>query len=144
MRTSTGTAEATIAPGTIRETSAVIGAAGGYGPAKLGQLSMDLVNSFSKNGLTEEQLMKALLTPEGANFLKNASLSPRSATVLDDLTKMENSNPVLKWSMGTAARIAPRAGAAEQPTVQTPQEAQQGQDDLAALLEEQARRQAGQ
>ncbi len=144
MRTSTGTAEATISPGTVRETSAVIGAAGGYGPAKLGQLSMDLVNSFSKNGLTEDQLMKALLTPEGASFLKNASLSPRSATVLDDLTKMENSNPVLKWSIGTAARIAPRAGAAEQPTVQTPQEAQQGQDDLAALLEEQARRQAGQ
>lgn len=144
MRTSSGAAEATISPGTVRETSAVIGAAGGYGSAKLGQLSLDLVNSFTKNGLTEDQLMKALLTPEGASFLKNASLSPRSTQVLDDLTKMENSNPVLKWAAGTTARVAPRAGAAEQPTVQTPMEAQQGQDDLAALLEEQARRQAGQ
>lgn len=143
MRTSTGAAEATISPGTVRETSAVIGAAGGYGPAKLGQLSLDLVNSFTKNGLTEDQLMKALMTPEGASFLKNASLSPRSTQVLDDLAKMENSNPVLKWAVGTTARVAPRAGSAEQPTVQTQQEAQQGQDDLAALLEEQARRQQG-
>lgn len=144
MRTSAGTAEAAISPGTVRESSAALGAVAGYGPAKLGQLSMDLVNSFTKNGLTEDQLMKALLTPEGASFLKNASLSPRSTQVLDDLSKMENSNPVLKWAVGTTARVAPRAGAAEQPTVQTPMEAQQGQDDLAALLEEQARRQAGQ
>jgi hypothetical protein len=143
MRTSNMTGEATISPGTIRETSAVIGASSGYGPAKLGQLSMDLVNSFTKNGLTEDQLMKALMTPEGASFLKNASLSPRSAQVLDDLTKMENSNPVLKWAIGTTARVAPRAGMAEQPTVQTQEETQQGQDDLAALLEEQARRQQG-
>lgn len=143
MRTSNVAGEATISPGTIRETSAVIGASSGYGPAKLGQLSMDLVNSFTKNGLTEDQLMKALMTPEGASFLKNAALSPRSAKVLDDLSKMENSNPVLKWTAGTTARVAPRAGSAEQPTVQTEQEAQQGQDDLSALLEEQARRQQG-
>lgn len=144
MRTSAGTTEATVSPGTVRESSAALGAVAGYGPAKLGQLSLDLVNSFTKNGLTEDQLIKALLTPEGASFLKNASLSPRSAQVLDDLSKMENSNPVLKWTAGTTARIAPRAGAAEQPTVQTPMEAQQGQDELAALLEEQARRQEGQ
>jgi len=143
MRVASPVEESTISPGTVRETSAVIGASSGYGPAKLGQLSLDLVNSFTKNGLTEDQLMKALLTPEGASFLKNASLSPRSASVLDDLTKMENSNPVLKWAAGTTARVAPRAGMAEQPTVQTQEEVQQGQDDLAALLEEQARRQQG-
>jgi len=143
MRVAAPVEGSTISPGTIRETSAVIGASGGYGPSKLGQLSMDLVNSFTKNGLTEDQLMKALLTPEGASFLKNAALSPRSAQVLDDLTKMENSNPVLKWAAGTTARVAPRAGMAEQPTVQTQEEAQQGQEDLAALLEEQARRQQG-
>jgi hypothetical protein len=141
MRTANLAGEATISPGTVRETSAVIGASGGYGAAKLGQLSMDLVNSFTKNGLTDDQLMKALMTPEGASFLKNAALSPRSTKVLDDLTKLEKSNPVLKWAAGTTARVAPRAGAAEQPTVQTEQEAQQGQDDLAALLQEQERRQ---
>jgi len=142
MRTSAPVVESAVSPGTVRETSAVLGASSGYGAAKIGQLSLDLVNSFSKNGLTEEQLMKALLTPEGASFLKNAAMSPRSAKVLDDLTKMENSNPVLKWTAGTVARVGPRAGITEQPTVQTAEEAQQGQDDLAALLEEQARRQS--
>lgn len=141
MRTSSAGVETTVSPGTVRETSAVLGAGAGYGAAKIGQLSLDLVNSMTKNGLTEDQLMKALMTPEGASFLKNAAVSPRSAQVLDDLTKMENTNPILKWTAGTAARIAPRAGMAEQPTVQTQQEAQQGQDDLSALLEEQARRQ---
>lgn len=145
MRTTSPITEPIISSGTTRETSAVIGATSGYGAAKVGQLSMDILNSFSKNGLTEDQLMKALMTPEGASFLKNAALSPRSAQVLDDLTKMENTNPVLKWTAGTAARIGPRVGSAEQPmveqTVQTESQAQQGQDDLAALLEEQARRQ---
>lgn len=125
----------------IRETSAVLGATGGYGAAKVGQLSLDLVNAFTKNGLTDDQLMKALLTPEGANFLKTAALSPRSAAVLDSLTKMENSNPVLRWTAGTAARLGPRMASTEQPTVQTQEEAMAGQDELAALLEEQARRQ---
>lgn len=144
MRVAGNGEEPPISSGTVRETSAAIGAGLGYGPAKLGQLSMDLVNSFSKNGLTEDQLMKALLTPEGASFLKNASLSPRSAKVLEDLTKMESANPVLRWGVSSAARIGPRAGSAEQPTVETEQQVQQGQDDLAALLAEQARRQQGQ
>jgi hypothetical protein len=125
----------------VRETSAVLGASAGYGASKIGQLSLDLVNAFTKNGLTDDQLMKALLTPEGANFLKTASMSPRSAAVLDNLTKMENSNPVVKWAAGTTARVAPRMASAEQPTVQTEEQVTAGQDELAALLEEQARRQ---
>jgi len=126
---------------TVREASAVMGAAGGYGTSKLGQLGLDIVNSFSKNGLTEDQLMKALLTPEGAQFLKTASLSPRSSAVLENLTKMENSNPVVKWAAGTTARLGPRMGSADQPTVQTQEQATVGQDELAALLQEQALRQ---
>jgi hypothetical protein len=85
--------------------------------------------------------MKALLTPEGAQFLKTAAMSPRSTAVLDNLTKMENSNPVVKWAAGTTARVAPRMASAEQPTVQTQEQATAGGDELAALLEEQARRQ---
>jgi hypothetical protein len=54
----------------------------------------------------------------------------------------------LVQSLGeSAAKFAPRVGPmvdTTQPTVQTEEQAQQGQDDLAALLEEQARRQAGQ
>jgi hypothetical protein len=125
----------------VRETSAVLGAGLNYGASKVGQLGLDIVNSFSKNGLNEDQLMKALLTPEGAKFLKTAALSPRSANVLTDLTKMENSNPVAKWMLGTTARLGPRMASAEQPTVQTQEQATVGEDELAALLQEQAMRQ---
>jgi hypothetical protein len=126
---------------TVREASAVLGAAGGYATSKVGQLGLDIVNSFSKGGLNEDQLMKALLTPEGAQFLKTAALSPRSEKVLSDLTKMENSNPVARWMVGTTARLGPRMASAEQPTVQTEEQAIAGQDELAALLQEKALRQ---
>ena len=129
---------------TVREASAVLGATGGYGASKIGQLGFDIINTFSKNGLTDDQLMKALLTPEGAKFLKTASLSPRSENVLKELTQMENSNPVVKWMAGTTARLGPRMSSAEQPTVQTEQQAMAGQDELAALLEEQRLRQSQQ
>lgn len=126
---------------TVREASAVLGAGVNYGASKLGQLSLDIVNSFSKGGLNEDQLMKVLLTPEGAKFLKTAALSPRSENVLKELTQMENTNPVAKWMLGTTARLGPRMAAAEQPTVQTQEQATAGQDELAALLQEQALRQ---
>jgi hypothetical protein len=126
---------------TVREASAVLGATGGYSTSKIGQLGLDIVNSFSKGGLNEDQLMKALLTPEGAKFLKTAALSPRSENVLKELTQMENTNPVAKWMVGTTARLGPRMASAEQPTVQTEQEAMAGQDELAELLREKALRQ---
>jgi hypothetical protein len=126
---------------TVREASAVLGAAGGYATSKVGQLGLDIVNSFAKGGLNEDQLMKALLTPEGAQFLKTAALSPRSAKVLSDLTKMENANPVTRFAVGTTARLGPRMASAEQPTVQTQEQATVGEDELAALLQEQALRQ---
>jgi hypothetical protein len=126
---------------TVREASAVLGATGGYSTSKIGQLGLDIVNSFSKGGLNEDQLMKALLTPEGARFLKTAALSPRSENVLKELTQMENTNPVAKWMVGTTARLGPRMASAEQPTVQTEQEAMAGQDELAELLREKALRQ---
>jgi hypothetical protein len=141
MSTTQPTIPPIIGGETVREASAVLGATGGYATSKVGQLGLDVINSFAKNGLNEDQLMKALLTPEGAQFLKTAALSPRSANVLDDLTKMENSNPVAKWMLGTTARLGPRMGSAEQPTVQTQEEAMVGQDELAALLQEQALRQ---
>ena len=129
---------------TVREASAVLGAGVNYGASKLGQLSLDVINSFTKGGLNEDQLMKALLTPEGAKFLKTAALSPRSANVLKELTQMEQSNPVARWMIGTTARFGPRIASAEQPTVQTQEEAMAGQDELAALLEEQRLRQSQQ
>jgi hypothetical protein len=125
----------------VRETSAVLGAGLNYGASKLGQLGLDVINSFSKNGLNEDQLMKALLTPEGAQFLKTAALSPRSANVLSDLTKMENSNPVAKWMLGTTARLGPRIASAEQPVKMELTGMANSQEDLDALLQEQALRQ---
>lgn len=125
---------------TVREASAVLGATGGYSTSKIGQLAFDVVNTFSKGGLTEDQLMKALLTPEGAKFLKTAALSPRSENVLKELTQMENTNPVAKWMVGTTARLGPRMASSEQPTVQTEQQVMAGQDELAALLQEKALR----
>lgn len=141
MTVSVPTEPSLIGGQTVREASAVLGATGGYSSAKVGQLALDVVNSFSRGGLNEDQLMKALLTPEGAQFLKSAALSPRSANVLADLTKMENSNPVARWMVGTTARLGPRMASAEQPTVQTEEQAIAGQDELAALLAEQAMRQ---
>jgi hypothetical protein len=144
MSVSPATEQPIIGGQTVREASAVMGATGGYSTSKIGQLAFDVVNNFSKGGLNEDQLMKALLTPEGAKFLKTAALSPRSENVLKELTQMEQSNPVARWMVGTTARLGPRMASAEQPTVQTEQEAIAGQDELAALLEEQRLRQSQQ
>jgi hypothetical protein len=43
--------------------------------------------------------------------------------------------------VGTTARLGPRIASAEQPTVQTQEQATAGEDELAALLQEQAMRQ---
>jgi len=134
-----------IAPGTIRETQAAIGGVAGYSPAKIGQLAMDAFNSLTSKGLTDDQLMKVLLTPEGGQFLKSASLSPRSEKALTDLMATEQSNlgKFGSWLGGTAARVGPRLESAVQPTMEQtgPMQPSGQQDDLQLLLEEQARRQ---
>lgn len=136
--------EPTIAPSTIRETQAAVGGVAGYSPAKISQVAMDALNSLTSKGLTEDQLMKVLLTPEGGQFLKSASLSPRSEKTLADLMAAEQSNlgAFSKWTAATTARMAPRIGSAEQPTMETQMQPDGQQDDLQMLLEEQARRQA--
>lgn len=138
----------TIASGTIRETQAAIGGVAGYSPAKIGQLAMDAFNALTSKGLSDEQLMKVLLTPEGGKFLKSASLSPRSQQALADLTAIEQSNlgKFGAWLGGTAARVGPRIESATQPTVEQtgPMQPTEQPDDLQMLLEEQQRRQQGQ
>lgn len=135
----------TIAPGTIRETQAAIGGVAGYSPAKIGQLAMDAFNNLTSKGLSDDQLMKVLLTPEGGQFLKSASLSPRSERALTDLMATEQSNlgKFGSWLGGTAARVGPRLESAVQPTMEQtgPMQPSGEQDDLQLLLEEQARRQ---
>jgi hypothetical protein len=81
---------------------AVIGSTpAGYSGAKQAALSLqagDLM--LAQKGLTSEQLMKALMTPEGASFLKQAAISPQSAKTLEAL---ENLN---KATVGDKTRAA--------------------------------------
>lgn len=139
--------EPALSAGTIRETQAAIGGVAGYSPAKLSQVALDTFNALTNNGLSEEQLMKVLLTDSGKNFLKSASLSPRSEKALADLMTVDQTplEALGKWGASTVARMGPRIGSADQPTIQqqTPNaDVNAGQDDLKALLEEKARRDA--
>lgn len=123
MAVSQPATEQAFTPAQVRETQAAIGGVAGYGPAKIGQLAMDSLNTLTNNGLSEEQLMKVLLTDSGKNFLKSASLSPRSEKALADLMAVDQTplEALGKWAGGTAIRLGPRMGSAEQPTVQQEQ-----------------------
>jgi hypothetical protein len=127
----------------VRETSAALGGGIDYGAAKLGQLTMDTLNNMTNNGLSEEQLMKVLLTDSGKNFLKSASLSPRSSQALIDLMQVDQTplEALGKFGVSATARTGPRIGSADQPTMAPNEEPQQAPDDLQMLLDEQARRQ---
>lgn len=135
--------EQAFTPSQVRETQAAIGGVAGYGPAKIGQLAMDTLNSLTNNGLSEEQLMKVLLTDSGKNFLKSASLSPRSEKALTDLMAVDQTplEALGKWSAGTVARMGPRIGAAEQPAIAPevqPQQQESQQEAMPQISREQA------
>jgi len=147
MSVSQAAPDQAFTPAQVRETQAAIGGVAGYGPAKIGQLAMDTLNTMTNTGLSEEQLMKVLLTDSGKNFLKSASLSPRSEKALTDLMAVDQTplEALGKWGVGAVTRMGPRIGSADQPTIQqeTPNaDVNAGQEDLKALLEEKARRDA--
>ncbi len=75
----------------VSSVSAAVGSTpASYQGAKLTQVGLEAVNQIFKNrGLSEEQLMKIILTDEGKQFLKSAALSPQSAKTLENLTKFE-------------------------------------------------------
>jgi len=150
MAVAQNTVEPTLSSGAIRETQAAIGGVAGYSPAKISQVALDTFNALTSKGLSEDQLMKVLLTPEGKTFLQSASLSPRSEKALADLMKVDQTplEALGKWGLGTAARLGPRIGSAEQPTIAPTDMSTTGetagqpsQEELQMLLEEQARRQ---
>lgn len=61
----------------------------GYGAHQGVMLSADIAKQLlDKTKLTDEQLMKLFLSPEGADFLKTQKLTPGSAELLDKLTKV--------------------------------------------------------
>ena len=108
-----------IVPGNIKsDIAAAVGATpASYRGAKIAQLSIDAVNQlFKKRGLSEEQLMKVLLTPEGKDFLSNAALSPQSAKTLESLIKVEQ--PASFSLPAFSAAAAPAAPAMDEATTE--------------------------
>ena len=97
--------------------AATVGAGAGYEPAKAAQVGIDLLNMVGKGGLTDDMVMKALLTPEGANFLKAGSLTPRSQKTLDALTSMSQSSAIPKFIGAQLMRAGPQMST-EPPVVQ--------------------------
>jgi hypothetical protein len=119
--------EKAISPELQRGLSATVGAGGGYAPAKAVDVAMTTINElFKKQGLTDEQLMKMLLTPEGANFLRQGSLTGASANTLDALTKipstLETTAPALSAITRLIAPTQEQASVAQQPNIQQSQE----------------------
>ena len=77
-----------VVPGQ-QQAAALAGAVGGYPAAKVTDLTIEAINaSMKKNGISDETLMKLLLTDEGASFLKTASLSPQGRETLEKLTSL--------------------------------------------------------
>ena len=88
----------------------------GYQGAKTTELSIDAIKAMmSKSKLTDDMLMKALMTPEGSSFLKNASMSPRSQKTLDSITKLNSSRPSNVGLGAMATSISGALPATEQP-----------------------------
>lgn len=84
-------AEKVISSDLQRGLSATVGAGTGYAPAKGVDVAMTTINElFKKQGITDEQLMRILLTPEGADFLRQGSLTGASQKTLDALTNIPN------------------------------------------------------
>ena len=95
---------------TAKTTAAAVGAsAAGYPGAKITELSIEAVNElFKKRGLTEDQLMKVLLTNEGKQFLQSAAISPQSSKTLQSLMTVDNAPlpgtvPALSTALAPAA-----------------------------------------
>lgn len=104
----------------VSSVSAAVGSTpAGYQGAKVTQVSLEAVNQlFKKRGLSEEQLMKVILSDEGKQFLKEASLSPQSAKTLEGLIKVEQSTlPGTAASLMTS--VAPSPKTAEEPAQET-------------------------
>ena len=88
-----------------QQASALAGAVGGYPAAKVTDLTIEAVNMLmKKGGISDEALMKMLLTPEGASFLKSASLSPQGRETLEKLTKLSTATIPESVSWLSAAR----------------------------------------
>ena len=117
MRVSQPTVEAEkiIAPDLQRGISATVGAGLGYGQAKATDVAMTTINElFKKQGLSDEQLMKMLLTPEGADFLRQGSLTGASRNTLDALTKIPSTLEATAPALSAISRLTTQPQPVEQ------------------------------
>jgi len=96
-----------LIPGGIKQSiSALAGVTpGGYQAAKGTQLALEALNMLKTTGLTDDQLMRVLITKEGADFLKSAALTPYSQKTLDALTQTFGGT-YGPTAMGAASRVA--------------------------------------
>jgi hypothetical protein len=106
-----------------RGLSASVGASAGYAPAKAVDVAMTTFNElFKKQGLSDEQLMKMLLTPEGADFLRQGSLTGASRNTLDALTKIPSTLEQTAPALSAITRlISAPAQAPVEPTQAAPE-----------------------
>lgn len=96
-----------IAQDLKRGISASIGAGLGYSPSKASDVAMIGINELlKKQGLNDEQLMRVLLTPEGANFLRQGALTGASAKTLNALTNIPTAAQELMTKTGTPSAIS--------------------------------------
>jgi len=101
-------ADKLISPDLQRGVSASVGTVGGYGPAKGVDVAMTTINElFKKQGITDEQLMRMLLTPEGADFLRQGSLTGASKNTLDALTKIPSTLESTAPAFSAISRLLP-------------------------------------
>lgn len=111
---------------------------GAGGSSQLGNALKELTGLVKDVVANPNAFADVIFNPDTVLSLKEAQKANTPTKILNAVKNLGES--LFKF----APRTAPMMGSTEQPTVTTEQQAQQGQDDLAALLEEQARRQQGQ
>jgi hypothetical protein len=116
----------------------VAGATLGYRFNQAVKLLGDAFGTANKGIISDELAFKTLLTPEGANFLKTAKLTPGSQKTLEALTNMNNAVPkipeYIKPVAQVAGAIAPQVTAppetTDQPTWELPPEQTQNTGEV--------------
>lgn len=113
IRVAQPSAEGSVISDVAPSAARLAGTTLGYGAHQGVMLSADVAKQLlDKTKLTDEQLMKLFLSPEGADFLKTQKLTPGSTELLDKLTKVTT---VTAPATGTVQNIGAQL---QEPTAQ--------------------------
>jgi hypothetical protein len=109
IRVAQPTAEGNVISDVAPSAARLAGATLGYGAHQGVMLSADVAKQLlDKTKLTDDQLMKLFLSPEGADFLKTQKLTPGSTELLDKLTKVTAPTaPATGTVQQTATQVSP-------------------------------------